>query len=191
MRPSSRRNIVSSLVSLLFLTIASLALTKDGFAASDVNACRSVLLNYSDIMDAGDPDLSALRASGAKVIHCHHWADTAVPAANSINYYERVQEVTGDTSDFYKFYLVPGGFHAAQGVGATNVEWLDAIVEWVGNGNAPNELIATRIVNGKTVFSRNACPYPSRATYQSSGDLLSSDNFECEDATLPHIAEEK
>ena len=89
MRPSSSINIKSILVSLLFFTIAALALSKDGFAASGANDCRSVLLNYSDMTDADDPDLSALWASGAKVIHCHHWADTAIPATNSINYYER------------------------------------------------------------------------------------------------------
>ena len=48
------------------------------------------------------------------MIHYHHWADTAVPATNSINYFEQVQQITGGSEDFYKFYLVPGGFHGSQ-----------------------------------------------------------------------------
>jgi feruloyl esterase len=133
----------------------------------------------SDIMDADDPDLRQFQASGGKMIHYHHWADTAVPATNSIEYFEQVQEVTGNTGDFYKFYLVPGGFHGSQGVGATNVPWLNTIVDWVENGNAPGELVATREKNGKTVFSRKICPYPLRGAYKGSGDETSADNFEC------------
>lgn len=137
--------------------------------------------NASAIVDADDPDLRPLRASGANMIHYHHWADTAVPATNSINYFEEVQKITGGSDDFYKFYLVPGGFHGSQGVGATHVPWLAIIVDWVENGNAPGELIAKRIKDGATVFTRKLCPYPQRASYKGSGNTATSDSFECID----------
>lgn len=137
--------------------------------------------NATAIVDADNPDLRAFRDSGAKMIHYHHWADTAVPAPNSIDYFERVRQVTDNTDDFYKFYLVPGGFHGSQGVGATNVQWLETIVEWVENGNAPGELVASRIENGETVFTRKLCPYPFKAVYRGAGDSTLSSNFKCAD----------
>jgi feruloyl esterase len=113
------------------------------------------------------------------MIHYHHWADTAVPAPNSINYFEEVQQITGSSKNYYKFYLVPGGFHGSQGVGATDVPWLETIVDWVENGNEPGELVARRIQNGKTVFTRKLCPYPLKAAYKGIGDTTVSDSFEC------------
>jgi hypothetical protein len=137
------------------------------------------LADAADITDASNPDLSFFKASGGKVIHYHHWADTANPASNSIAYYDQVLEKMGDTSDFYKFYLLSGGFHAAPGVGATIVPWLDTIVNWVENGIAPDELKADRIKNNQIVFSRKVCPYPKRGVYKGSGDTNSADSFEC------------
>ncbi|MBT5072891.1 MAG: tannase/feruloyl esterase family alpha/beta hydrolase [Kordiimonadaceae bacterium] len=137
------------------------------------------LSDAAEITDAVDADLSFLKASGAKVIHYHHWADTAVPASNSIAYYDRVMKQMGDTSDYYKFYLVPGGFHGAPGVGATTLPWLDTIVNWVENGLEPDELVANRVKNDDVQFSRKICPYPSIAVYKGSGNNTSSDNFEC------------
>jgi len=139
--------------------------------------------NASAIVDADDPDLRPFRASGAKMIHYHHWADTAVPASNSIDYFEQVQEVTGGSDDFYKFYLVPGGFHGSPGVGATEVPWLDLIVDWVENGNEPGELVARRISHGETVFTRKLCPYPLLAAYDGSGDSRTSESYECVEQT--------
>jgi feruloyl esterase len=137
------------------------------------------MINASAIVDADNPDLSAFRTSGAKMIHYHHWADTAVPPINSINYFEDVQAVTGDTEGFYKFYLVPGGFHGSQGVGATNVRWLETMVDWIENGNAPGELIASRVKNGETIFTRKICSYPHKAVYRGTGDSNLSENFDC------------
>jgi feruloyl esterase len=145
----------------------------------DFDTDPALLKKAANIMDADNPDLRPFRESGGKMIHYHHWADTAVPATNSINYFEEVQSVTGDTRDFYKFYLVPGGFHGSQGVGATNVAWLDTIVDWVENGVAPNELLATRKANGETVFSRRLCPYPLAGTYKGTGDDTLAASYLC------------
>ena len=133
----------------------------------------------SSIVDADNPDLRPFRASGGKMIHYHHWADTAVPATNSIDYFERVQEVSGSTDDFYRLYLVPGGFHGSPGVGATEVPWLDLIVNWVEKGIAPGELIAIRTENGEVKFTRRICPHPFKATYDGKGDPATSDSFSC------------
>ncbi len=144
----------------------------------DVDPAR--LADAAEITDANDADLSYLKASGGKVIHYHHWADTANPASNSIAYYDRILEEMGVTDDYYKFYLVPGGFHGAPGVGATIVPWLETIVNWVENDVEPGDLIAKRIERGETKFERRICPYPARAVYVGNGDTDSADNFSCQ-----------
>lgn len=139
------------------------------------------LADAAEITDAVEADLSFLKESGAKVIHYHHWNDTAVPASNSIAYYKRVMEEMGDTSDYYKFYLVPGGFHGAPGVGATIVPWLDTIVNWVENDQQPGDLVAERIKNDEILFSRKICAYPKKSLYKGNGDNTLSENYQCVD----------
>lgn len=137
------------------------------------------MANASAIIDADNPDLNAFRERGGKLIHYHHWADTTVPASNSIAYFEDVQKVSGASQDFYRFYLVPGGFHGSQGVGATNVPWLEAITDWVESDHAPGALVASRVNNGETVFTRKLRPYPLKAVYLGQGNTTESDNYEC------------
>ncbi len=89
------------------------------------------------------------------------------------------EEVTGGSDDFYKFYLVPGGFHGSQGVGATDVPWLDTIVDWVENGNAPDRLVVSKSQGGEVVRTRPLCPYPQRAFYSGAGNTDEAASFEC------------
>ena len=133
----------------------------------------------ADIVDAVDPDLSALRASGGKMIHYHHWADTAIPPVNSIDYFDQVLETMGPVDDFYRFYLVPGGFHGSPGVGATNIPWFDTLVAWVDEGAAPGELIGERIEDGEVVRTRRVCAYPEMGVYSGSGPQDSAESFVC------------
>ncbi|MBT5220533.1 MAG: tannase/feruloyl esterase family alpha/beta hydrolase, partial [Woeseia sp.] len=146
----------------------------------DFDKDPSRMRNASEIVDADDPDLRAFRAAGGKMIHYHHWADTAVPATNSIAYFEDVQSIVGASEDFYKLYLVPGGFHGSAGVGATEVPWLETIVDWVENDIAPGELIAKRVRNRATVFTRKLCPFPSKPVFNGSGDSSKFESFHCE-----------
>ncbi len=137
----------------------------------------------AEIVDAVDPNPSALRASGGKMIHYHHWADTAVPPINSIDYFDEVTETMGTVDDFYKFYLVPGGFHGAPGVGATTIPWFEALVDWVEHGNAPGELIAERSEEGSVVRTRRVCPHPQVATYAGDGDPRWAESFVCQESS--------
>lgn len=146
----------------------------------DFDADVALISGAREIMDADDPDLTAFRDSGGKMIHHHGWSDTAVPASNSVAYFEEVQKVTGNTDDFYRFFLIPGGFHGgAQGTGAGNFAWMDAIVKWVENDEAPDELVGNHVESGKTVFTRKICPHPQKGVYKGRGDTNSSVNFEC------------
>ena len=87
----------------------------------------------------------------------------------------------GPADDFYKLYLVAGGFKGSQGVGATNIPWLDTLVDWVEKGQAPDELIGKRIEDGRTVRTRRVCAHPRIAAYKGTADRSSADSFICKE----------
>jgi hypothetical protein len=111
------------------------------------------------IIDATNPDLSAFRSRGGKLVQYHGWNDPAIPARSSIRYYEDVRRTMGRTDDFYRLYLVPGMLHCGGGPGPGTVEWLTVLDRWVGEKTAPGELVATSAGGA----SQTLCPYPGVA----------------------------
>lgn len=111
------------------------------------------------IIDSDNPDISAFKARGGKLIQYHGWNDPAIPARSSIVYYEDVGRRMGRTDDFYKLYLVPGMLHCGGGPGPSNVDWLSILDRWVTQSDAPAELTAA----GANNSSQLVCPYPAVA----------------------------
>ncbi len=132
----------------------------------------------TDAADANSPDLMALKERGGKIIHYHGWADPAISAYSSISYYEEVLGFMGEaeTKEFYKLYMVPGMQHCGGGVGCGDVDYLTALVDWVENGIAPEELIGATYGGDRT---RPLCPYPQVARYTGSGSINDEVNFTC------------
>jgi feruloyl esterase len=98
---------------------------------------------YAPIMDANDPDLSAFKAHGGKLIQYHGWNDPAIPAGYSLEYHARVAATMGNIEDFYRLYMVPGMLHCGGGDAPTNVDWQAAIEAWVERGTPPGALTAS------------------------------------------------
>lgn len=133
--------------------------------------------------DATDPDLSAFKARGGKIIHWHGWADQLVTPYQSIDYYESVvMKMTEQvTKDFYRLYMVPGLTHVGS-IGASNVNWFSPLVNWVEHGQAPEVLIGSRDADpelGLTARTRPICPYPKVARYKGEGSIDDAANFTC------------
>jgi feruloyl esterase len=116
-------------------------------------------------LDSPDPNLKAFKAHGGKLIQYHGWNDPAIPPRSSVVYYEDVRKTMGDTSDFYRMYLVPGMLHCGAGVGPSNVDWVAQLDGWVNGGKGPGELTAAggagQAPGGPP--SQILCPYPSAA----------------------------
>ena len=104
-------------------------------------------------LNAVNPDLSAFRARGGKLILYHGWDDPAIPALNTVNYYESVQAKLGraETVSFARLYMVPGMQHCGGGPGPDNFgQSLDlaaddpghniriALEDWVEKGYCAN-----------------------------------------------------
>jgi hypothetical protein len=99
-------------------------------------------LHYAPIMDATDPDLSAFKARGGKLIQFHGWNDPGIAPGYSLDYYARVQATMGPVDDFYRLYMVPGMLHCAGGDAPTTVDWQAAIEAWVEHDKPPGVLTA-------------------------------------------------
>ena len=137
-------------------------------------------------LNAMNPDLSAFRARGGKLIQYHGFADPVVPPLDSINYWRRVLATVpgGETAmgQFYRLFMVPGMAHCSGGPGANSLSMQSALEEWVENGHAPTEVVATKFTDDKpaqgVAFSRLLCPYPAHGFYVA-GDKTNSASFEC------------
>lgn len=144
-------------------------------------------------LDAVNPDLAAFRIRGGKLILYHGWDDPAIPALNTVNYYDSVIKAMGhDNADaFARLYMVPGMQHCGGGPGPSTFDQSDdpqhnariALENWVEKGTAPTSLIATRSAEGNpqgsAPMTRPLCPYPQFAKYKGSGDTNSAENFVC------------
>jgi feruloyl esterase len=138
---------------------------------------------YGIVIGSDNPDLSAFRDRGGKVIVWHGWADQLITADGTIDYYNRVLQQMGGrdkTSEFLRFFLAPGVGHCGGGAGPTPTNQLDALLAWVEDGNAPETLTATRRdQTGAVTRSRPLCRYPLVAKYKGTGSTDDAGNFVC------------
>ena len=116
-------------------------------------------------IDAANPNLSAFKAHGGKLIQYHGWNDPAIPARSSIRYYEDVRKTMGDTAGFYRLYLIPGMLHCGGGAAPTQVDWLSELDGWVTEDKAPGAVTA----KGAGGASQLLCPYPAVARKAAEG----------------------
>ena len=132
------------------------------------------------LVDATNPDLSAFRKRGGKLLMYYGWADQLLPPLMGVNYYERALQTNGpDTKEFFRFFMVPGMFHCRGGVGPDRFDAVTAIVNWVENGKAPESLLARQMDGDRVSRSRPLCPYPQVARYGGKGDVNEAANFSC------------
>ena len=150
------------------------------------------------VLNATDPDLKRFKDRGGKLILYHGWSDAAIPALTTVNYYQSVLEKMGpkDAAGFVKLYMVPGMQHCGGGDGPSsfgqtgtgqgdalhNVD--KALEQWVEQGVAPKEIIATKYKSGANPASgvartRPLCPYPQVARWKGAGSTDDDANFVC------------
>ena len=130
------------------------------------------------VLSAKDPNLDAFAARGGKLVLWHGWADAALPAQATVNYYRDVLERDPEAMEYARLFLVPGCYHCGGGPGISRVDWLQVVVEWTEEGKAPDRLIARRAAaDGNAAATRPLFPYPDRAQYSGSGDVNKAENF--------------
>jgi Tannase and feruloyl esterase len=140
----------------------------------------------SQIMDATNPDLSAFKARGGKLIMKEHIADYAQSPNAGFDYFKSVQRKMGEANvrDFARLYVAPGVDHVGSGAPA-NIGMLDLLVNWVEKGQAPGaqgqlvHLQQEAKPPFSTVRSRPMCEFPLVPRYKT-GNINQASSFLCE-----------
>jgi len=134
-------------------------------------------------MAADNPNLSAFRAAGGKLIMWQGLADQLIFTGDSINFYNEALSANGGvnrTEQFWRYFLAPGVAHCgtpgAGSIAPTNP--MQQVIDWVEHGQAPNVLDASGTVNGQPV-TRPLCPYPDPDAVYTGGDPDQAGSYTC------------
>jgi feruloyl esterase len=131
--------------------------------------------------NSDNPDLSAFRKHGGKLLMNHGWTDATISAKGTVAYTESVYAHDAAAKNDVRLFLVPGMGHCGGGPGPQRVDWLTTLDKWVATGKAPEELetgFATG-ADGKSAGARKLCAYPKKAVFKGTGDGKSPEQFEC------------
>jgi tannase/feruloyl esterase len=132
------------------------------------------------IVNAVNPDLSAFKARGGKLILYHGWNDTAISPGNTINYYNNVLTKMGAKQDnWIRLFMIPGMGHCQGGPGPSQVNYMGALERWRESGVAPEQMQAYHVTNNRVDMARPLCPYPQVAQYKGVGSTNDAANFVC------------
>jgi len=163
------------------------AILKDAnwdYRTSPIDYDRDVALaDRSDLarVNASNADISKYVQGGGKLILSGGWNNALVPASAVVDYYGRVESAIGAqaTRRSVRLYMVPGMIECNGGPGTDTFDMLDVIRRWVERGQAPTDVLASRVEYGKVVRTRPLCPYPQLATYKGKGSTDDAKNFVC------------
>jgi len=134
------------------------------------------------ISNVTNPDLKKFAGNGGKLLMYHGWADGAVPPRASVNYYTSVVNTAGGlakTGSWVRLFMVPGMHHCSGGEGPNTFDVVGALDQWVEQGTAPDQIVASHLTNGKIDRTRPLCPYPQVAEYKGTGTTDDATNFIC------------
>lgn len=134
-------------------------------------------------LNATNPDLSAFRKRGGKLIMYTGWSDAAISALATIGYYESVISHDETAGDDVRLFMMPGVEHCFGGPGPSYTNYLAEIDKWVETGKAPKQLTAYWLDDKyQPTGSRLICPYPQFAKYDGEGDSRDVSSFSCVNA---------
>lgn len=143
-------------------------------------------------INTDNPDLSAFKARGGKLIHVHGTSDGLIPHMGSVQYYEQVvANMTGlaEVQSFYRFYVIPSMAHGPYN-GTTNqtahiplpapfkAETYKLMTDWVEKGVAPENIVLTSPSDSLVANTLPMCAYPKKATHIG-GDIHTAQSYAC------------
>ena len=130
-----------------------------------------------------DAGFAKLQQSGAKMLVYHGVDDQAMSYLETVKSYQALAAKDKRVGDWLRVFTVPGLMHCRGGPGPTDVEdrAIEAIVNWVEHGQAPESVVASRVSPTMGIErSFRLCAEPTRAALKNSGlDFKQADNWEC------------
>ena len=159
------------------------------FATSGVYTDKA--LDFMGTLEAHEFD--RLRQRGGKVLVFHGTADPIFSSDHTQAWYRALDtHQQGRAAEFARLFLVPGQGHSRGGPATEQYDGLDALVDWVEHGRAPERIVASARGAGNPgganadlpagwspTRTRPLCPYPLLARY-SAGDTESAASFACQ-----------
>ncbi|KAJ4393714.1 hypothetical protein N0V93_002929 [Gnomoniopsis smithogilvyi] len=152
-----------------------------------------------------------VQKQGSKIFMFHGMSDGLIATRSSNVFYDRVAKLVGTSmNDWFRLFLVPGMQHVsgtavdapyyfaqpnAAGDLGTDIfstpgfedpqhDALMALMKWVEEGQAPDQIIATTWANSTDASSgvlrqRPLCPWPQTAVYNGTGNVNSAQSWDC------------
>lgn len=174
--------------------------------AVDPRQMKPRLSQISRDMDTLDPDLSAFRNHGGKLVVLECTNDYAQSARTGMDYVDSVEATMGPVDDFMRLYVSPGTDHGCGGSidpttldedGLTpggvrtnsgtengvprNVDWATTLEDWTA-GTAPGPSVTATTNEPAAPFadlaSKPICSYPAHPQL-TGGDATRADSFTC------------
>lgn len=141
----------------------------------------------AQIYNSDNPDLSAFRDAGGKMLMWHGEADAIVFPGKTLDYYDQLAAASGGmdaTQDFARLFMIPGMDHCGilgngPGIDQSGFDPLSALEAWVERGEAPERLMTTKTVEGEERWSRPVCAHPAQATFTGEGDWRDPAGWTC------------
>jgi len=153
------------------------------YAGYDFTDFAQKAARVASTLNADNPDLSAFRAHGGKLIIDNGWMDGSMSAYGTLKYYENVLSQDPTARDDVRLFLRPGVTHCMIGPGPDGTNYLAAIDEWVESGEAPGQLSAPfrALLPGQPEGGgRILCAHPNVVTYNGNGDPRDPASFSCQ-----------
>ena len=144
----------------------------------DTSKYRARREQTSQWLDSTDPDLTAFRRSGGKLIVVGGPDETIAPSGEQLDYYQSMLDAMGRRAldSFARLYVLPQTGHGLTGNSASidgngaavqpaaipsSIDRFALLREWVENGTAPGK---SEVVTGSS-GSRPLCSYPTYPRY--------------------------
>ncbi|KAK9479974.1 Tannase/feruloyl esterase [Lipomyces japonicus] len=149
--------------------------------------------SYDEIVgraiDHNDDQISDfLLNHGGKLLVHQGWVDQFNAQDYPIDYFNRVADRLGlshaELNNHFRLFYQPGVEHCGGGYGPSVFDPVAAVVRWVENGVAPDEIVATQYVDNNAdravVRTRQYCVWPKQPVYRGYGSVDSHVSFRCQ-----------
>lgn len=129
----------------------------------EIDATKVGDMTFAEALNATSADLSEFRENGSKLVLYQGWADPLIPGYAAVNYWQALRKADeGRVDDYARLFMAPGMWHCDGGPGANvfggqdqlfppkpgdpSDDALAAVINWVENGIAPTQILATKYV---------------------------------------------
>lgn len=133
---------------------------------------------------ARSSDLTEFKNRGGKLIVPHGVSDPVFSINDTILWWQEVDaDLGGMASEVVRVFPIPGMNHCSGGPATSNIDTFTALVDWVENKKAPDQIIGT--AGSETPWpgrTRPICAYPATAHYEH-GNSEVAESFSCKAST--------